>query len=767
MIASLAGFSQLNGLVVETPVIADAPAGTTTYQLYATFDNPADAVLGVVGILNCHPLSVSTTTSWYNNSFGQSLGHNIQAGLIPVFPPLAADSWVTIGAQNDTEWNNAISQFVVDTPFDPDPADPDHSEYVANRLGTNATALAGGASISINDGTWFNAVSVAASGPDNRVLLGQFTTDGEFTFELNLSVYLGGSPANRVDYVHTSACENGGTPTGFESYDTAFLISTEGCTDDTACNYDPNANIEDNSCLFPGDACDDGNPLTSNDQYQGDCSCAGSLAPVEGCTNPAFCEYDPAANTDDGSCVTPAGCTNPLAANYDETAGCDDASCVFNEDAATAIALPVTALGTCASTSGDMDLATIVAPEATATATAGLWYSFVASTPGARIEVNTADFDVVIELQDALNNAIEVEDVVAANSLEVLNIGTLTAGETYFVRVAPLAPVAATANFDICVQEIPDTRCDFGPGPYQLCDPFKADYVLADSYVFNFTSQLDASTSTVQTSNGFSIIWFSNVEGIQYDVTYDVAIDAVFALTDGSGLTEDVAVINDEPCTAIIGSHPAAQLREQDNQANFGPHFITNYVAATPWMCGVVNWEWEFVNTDNAQLPFSWETASSNRYIRLTQAPGLLEGSVYEVRIRPVFSYGPGEYGEAQLLSIIGAAGLTVNDDSPVVVAPQADRSLIDNSAAAMLYPNPNNGEALFINLEGIAVDVERVMIDIYDVAGKRVISEQIAGQGSTNLFTQLSLSELHSGMYIVNIMAGEQMFTQRLAVKK
>lgn len=769
-VTSVVSFGQLNGIIVETPTIAAQPAGTTTYQVYATFDSPSDAVLGVVGILDCYPMRVTTTTSWYNDGFGASGGHELNPLVLAAFPSAQADSWVTIGAANSDEWNGSISQFVVDTPLDPDPADPNHDLYVANRLGTNPTALAGGASININDGTWFNASAVSASGPDNRVLLGQFTTDGDFSFELNITAYLGGTPAGRVDYVHSAACENGGTPTGFESFDNAFLISTEGCTDDTACNYDPNANTDDDSCLYPGDACDDLDPATSNDELQPDCSCEGVLASVPGCTNPAFCEYDPNANTDDGSCVTPAGCTDVLAMNYDVAAGCDDGSCIYpgiNDEPATAEALSVTSLGSCSPTSGDVDLAEIVALEATATETAGLWYSFVATTPGARIEVNTVDFDAVIELQDAGNNAVEVEDVVAANSSEVLNIGTLTAGDTYFVRVAPITPVAATANFDICVQEIPDTRCDFGPGPYSLCDGFKADWVLADRYIFNMTAQSDATTFIYNTVVQTSWVFLNNVEGFRYDETYDVAINSVFDLTDGSGANETIVVNNDEPCTLITEPAAASALRSQDNQANHGPHFLGDYVACTPWICGVTNWEWEFTNTDNTQLPFTYTSPGTNRFIRILNVPGIQQGAVYEVRTRPVFSYGEGEYGATELLAIVGAAGLTVNDDAAVVVATEADRSMIEGGAKAMLYPNPNNGEALFVNIDGIDASVERVMIDIYDIAGKRVISEQIAGQGSNTLFTQLSLNDLNSGMYIVNIIAGEEVFTQRLAVKK
>jgi hypothetical protein len=47
-----------------------------------------------------------------------------------------------------------------------------------------------------------------------------------------------------------------------------------------------------------------------------------------GCTDINACNYDAAANTDDGSCTYP-GCTDTLSCDYDATAGCDDGSCTY------------------------------------------------------------------------------------------------------------------------------------------------------------------------------------------------------------------------------------------------------------------------------------------------------------------------------------------------------------------------------------------------------------------------------------------------------
>jgi uncharacterized protein (TIGR02145 family) len=55
------------------------------------------------------------------------------------------------------------------------------------------------------------------------------------------------------------------------------------------------------------------------------------LAPVLGCTNINFGEYNPLATVDDGSCATPSfpGCTDNRYAEYDPQANVDDGSCTY------------------------------------------------------------------------------------------------------------------------------------------------------------------------------------------------------------------------------------------------------------------------------------------------------------------------------------------------------------------------------------------------------------------------------------------------------
>jgi hypothetical protein len=77
-------------------------------------------------------------------------------------------------------------------------------------------------------------------------------------------------------------------------------VSVPGCTEPAACNYDSGANSNDGSC---------------------DYSCYG-------CTDSLACNYDSSVTIDDGSCDFACyGCTNSLACNYDSTSTMDDGSC--------------------------------------------------------------------------------------------------------------------------------------------------------------------------------------------------------------------------------------------------------------------------------------------------------------------------------------------------------------------------------------------------------------------------------------------------------
>lgn len=106
-------------------------------------------------------------------------------------------------------------------------------------------------------------------------------------------------------------------------------VTLPGCTDPTACNYNPAATTDDGSCILPDGCTDPGACNYDNTASCDDGSC--EYLSCAGCTDAGACNYDPSATIDDGSCefLSCAGCTDPLACNYDSTATIDDGSCEF------------------------------------------------------------------------------------------------------------------------------------------------------------------------------------------------------------------------------------------------------------------------------------------------------------------------------------------------------------------------------------------------------------------------------------------------------
>ena len=107
-----------------------------------------------------------------------------------------------------------------------------------------------------------------------------------------------------------------------------------GCTNDEACNFNSNALEDDGSCYFIGDDCDDGNANTSNDTINGNCDCVGSSgSDVQGCTDPSACNYNSAATINNGSCYYVGdacndGNSNTINDQYNSNCDCEGETAV-------------------------------------------------------------------------------------------------------------------------------------------------------------------------------------------------------------------------------------------------------------------------------------------------------------------------------------------------------------------------------------------------------------------------------------------------------
>jgi hypothetical protein len=86
--------------------------------------------------------------------------------------------------------------------------------------------------------------------------------------------------------------------------------------------------------------------------------------------------------------------------------------------------------------------------------------------------------------------------------------------------------------------------------------------------------------------------------------------------------------------------------------------------------------------------------------------------------------------------------------------------------SAMRMFPNPTRGDVLNFSLSVVDAGVERVSMDIFDLSGKRVSSRELpVNAGAVNTVIDLK-GELAAGMYLVNITAGDRLYSERLMVQ-
>jgi hypothetical protein len=176
------------------------------------------------------------------------------------------------------------------------------------------------------DGQFFTLTTNADIAPGNRIYVGQFTTDGDFSFSINIQTRVSGT----ANFTILTAAEFPAL-----SYPVEVI---PGCTDPLACNFDPLALDDDGSCLLPAD-CDDADVCTTDsgecdplgcintliDCDDADACTTDSCDPITGCVNTAIdCDDGDACTTD--SCDPITGCVN-TAIDCDDGDACTTDSC--------------------------------------------------------------------------------------------------------------------------------------------------------------------------------------------------------------------------------------------------------------------------------------------------------------------------------------------------------------------------------------------------------------------------------------------------------
>ena len=151
------------------------------------------------------------------------------------------------------------------------------------------------------------------------------------------------------------------------------------------------------------------------------------------------------------------------------------------------------------------------------------------------------------------------------------------------------------------------------------------------------------------------------------------------------------------------------------------------------------------------------------------QTSPLLCGTyTYEVRVQASFN------GGASYCPLGPVCNVTITNNQPIYcTTPSAMAEQMDTRADNFdggdfaMYPNPNRGDQLFVNMTGFDVTVGLVTVEIHDGFGKRAVTATLPVQDGT-LNTALALpTDMAAGLYMVHVTAGELTKTERLVIQR
>ena len=409
------------------------------------------------------------------------------------------------------------------------------------------------------------------------------------------------------------------------------------------------------------------------------------------------------------------------------------------------------------------------------------WYRFVAPSTGVRIRVTASGFNPVIELQNSSAVELDVENVnPAVGGTEILNYGNLTVGQTYYVGVRNYE-ATNTGTYTICISPLMPSGCaSTSASGFNLCDGYKAVYRAATSYTFNFTgvggnAATPFATTAATSANGIMML-NTPALNLRYGGVYNVRVDANYMLTNGVGTPEPMITVlgNIVPgnCTGIqMRQQPVVEVRA--NQ--ICPATLTrttllygNPSAGNPSVCAAVNYTFEFTRvtdcTGNTVIgtPITANSTGATCAIALNSVftSPLTNIGYWKVRIRPNFAYGAGSWGDPKIIGVNGtAAGMMQNEGN----ANEGSKTLLVQPLS-VVYPNPNNGNEVQINLTDIGTG--DLTVKIVDALGRTIFNNRYSVEGS--LFTKVNFEEqLSGGIYLVEFTINGETMNERMIVER
>jgi hypothetical protein len=252
-----------------------------------------------------------------------------------------------------------------------------------------------------------------------------------------------------------------------------------------------------------------------------------------------------------------------------------------------------------------------------------------------------------------------------------------------------------------------------------------------------------------ETSSKYTARWIRlmDIPGIHINTTYDIQVRARIGNRIGKFGTI---------CQVITPNTSVPPTQITTGQCGFTFNSMTDVMYADA-VIGASDYIFEVTNTN---LGYSLTKTGWNggRGIRLSQFQGLQLNTNYNVRAKAIVEGNIGNYGETCQITTPATARLGNSN----LIEDMVDQK-IDSYIEMKIYPNPSQGDLVYLELQGLSSNSEIVVSDIF---GKTVIKQLLNSDYINYNGTLRFDKKLGVGFYLVTVVSGNQKTTKKLIVQ-
>jgi len=284
------------------------------------------------------------------------------------------------------------------------------------------------------------------------------------------------------------------------------------------------------------------------------------------------------------------------------------------------------------------------------------------------------------------------------------------------------------------------TYCNYSYNSYsELIGYYPVNNV--QDYELEFTPIPSGPTINYLRGSTKSTVPLSKITGLSDNTTYNVRVRAKVANVFGP---------YGNSCQITTPS-PSGTTQLETNYCNKTYNSYNEFIKFYP-VTNAQDYELELTPIPSGPV-INYVRGQAKASARLSKITGLQNSTTYSVKVRAKVANVFGPYGNSCQITTPASARFGYFDNQTDVEASST------KSINLIIYPNPNQGEFVYLDLSGIQTDTELLVTDI---SGKIIQQQKIESNSSTISFNE----KLNAGFYFITVVSGNQKVTKKLVVR-